>query len=76
MNISSLTPTQLRSPAIMLETLQMAYRYLLDEVTVEGLPRRPSGDKSRRLDTAAQHELGRRLGMYWSMRRGDSSDNP
>jgi hypothetical protein len=64
--MTPLTPEQLRSPvaltkpAIMLETLKLAYSHQLDEVDAAwGAP-----SKDRRLTCAEQLELGRRLAAY------------
>lgn len=54
---------QLRNPAIMLETLKVAYREALDRISAEGSKR--IGED--RLSVEEQCELGRRLALYWSM---------
>ncbi len=50
-------------PKVMLDTLHMAYRYLLDECAPDHL----SGSERRRLNHEHQRELGRRLAAYWSI---------
>lgn len=57
----NLTPTQLRDPSTMLETLRAAYQHQLDEVDAAwGAP-----SEDRRLSEDEQTELGRRLAFYW-----------
>ncbi len=61
------TPRHLSDPAVMLETLKLAYQSVLDNgcfTTPEGTPL-PKGPK--RLTAAQGRELGRRLARYWLM---------
>ena len=48
----------------MLETLDMAYRFTLDEMDFPDGSRLLPDDPSRRLDVNGQKELGRRLATY------------
>ncbi len=54
----------LDSRAAMLETLKMAYRYMLDISQFELI----HGVGKKRLNATKQRELGRRLAEYWSMK--------
>lgn len=54
----------LQDPEVMLDTLHMAYRYLLDEMAPDHL----AGPERRRLNETHQRELGRRLAAYWSIK--------
>lgn len=52
-------PVNLRDPAVMLATLRLAYRFVLDGDGEDG--------DCKRLSHAQQRELGRRLAEYWNM---------
>lgn len=52
-------PRHLSDPAVMLETLKLAYRHQLDTL----IP----GAEDTRLTAAQRRELGRRLARYWLM---------
>ncbi len=54
-------PRHLSDPAVMLETLKLAYQSVLD-----GLPQ--DRDAKPRLTIAQEKELGRRLARYWLMK--------
>lgn len=58
---TELLAVQLTDPAIMLETLKLAYRHGLDNASEEG------GERigETRLTGKEQKELGRRLAAYW-----------
>lgn len=58
-----LHPTELSDPRVMLETLDMAYRFALDVAPVALHPTRPAG----RLSTEDQKLLGARLAQYHDM---------
>lgn len=49
----------LRDPAVMLETLHLAYQQVLDDLRLD--------HTARRLSAEQQEELGRRLATYWLM---------
>ena len=68
MSYSPLTPEQLLSSDTMLETLRMAYLFVLDEVEMPNGSHLLPDDISRRLDVAGQRELVRRLGQYAVLR--------
>lgn len=54
------TPIDLKDPAVMLATLRLAYRYVLDQMdSFDTDAKRLSDDQCR--------ELGRRLAEYWTM---------
>jgi hypothetical protein len=58
-----MTSNHLRDPAIMLETLKLAYLHALDEMhQTWGAPK-----TDRCLTEKQQRELGRRLAEYWTL---------
>lgn len=63
--MKTLTLEKLNTKEAMLETLQNAYRYVLDENRDPFGNREPENSPSRRLNVADQKELGRRLAIYW-----------
>ena len=56
--MSENTSPDLKDPAVMLETLRLAYRHALDLNNLD--------PDCKRLSYEQQRELGRRLAMYWS----------
>lgn len=63
MNTESKPEFSLDTREAMLETLHMAYQFVLDEVA-----RSMSGRAPTRLSDSDERELGRRLAQYWSMK--------
>ncbi len=53
----------------MLETLHQAYRYILDEVSATANLSIGGSVAKRRLDNAAQRELGRNLAKYFDVKQ-------
>lgn len=61
----------LSDPAVMLDTLHLAYRFALDACLAAKVPGDLIGDHLftvSRLSVAEQYELGRRLVLYWEMK--------
>lgn len=64
MNTENPPAPPLNSREVMLETLHMAYQFVLDQSD------RMYGRPYIRLDEKDEHELGRRLTQYWGMKAG------
>ncbi len=57
-----LTPSQLKDPAVMLETLKVAYQHVLDASD------HMCGGTPTRLTPEQEYELGYRLALYWGIK--------
>jgi hypothetical protein len=56
------SPLDLKDPAVMLATLRLAYRAVLDRAISDSVDPHP-----QRLSYEQKRELGRRLAQYWDM---------